>query len=117
MRNQQDVPLSKRLLTALLWVGLYAVIWGFGWWRPLDMWVNFVIVGALIVAQVPPWPLRAFVGMAAYVAVAAVLFFAVNVRHPLPLLLLGIGAIQCLIEGLTALRAKPVHGEGEIRSN
>ena len=106
MTTRLDVPLQKRLLTALLWIGLYALIWGLGWWRPLDMWVNFVIVGAIVAAQLPQWPLRAFVGGAAEVAGGWVLFFAVNVRHPLPLILLGIGAAQCLFEGLGAARSE-----------
>ncbi len=104
-----DSSLKSRVGQALFWVVLYAVIWAMGWFRPSDLWVNFVIVGAILVSHLPPSPIRYFLGAITWVIVGAVLYFVVNLTHPIFLILIAVSIAQNVIAGVNDL--KPVRPE------
>lgn len=98
--------LGSRLLQALFWIGVFALVWWFAW-RPTDHWVSITIVGAILVSHLPPSPWRHFVSAAAWAVVAALLFFVVKVTSPIALILLGIGVVQGIFLGVQELKQRP----------
>lgn len=101
-----DTPFKTRLMHALLWTGAYTAFWFFAW-RPLDHWVNAVIVAAILLSVLPPLRVRPFAGALGWLAVGAVLYFVVKVRSPIMLLIVGISVIQNVISGINVLSSNP----------
>ncbi len=101
-----DTPLKTRLVHTALWIGAYAAFWFF-MWRPSDVWVSAVIVGAIMLSHLPPLKVRYFAGAFGWLAVGAVLFFVVNNRSLIMLIIVGISVVQNIISGMNVLRSKP----------
>lgn len=101
-----DTPLKARLVQTVLWIAAYGAVWMF-LWRPLDHWVNAVIVGAIMLSHLPPIKVRYFAGAFGWLAVGAVLYFVVNQRSWILLIIVGISVVQNIISGINVLSSKP----------
>jgi hypothetical protein len=94
--------IGVRILWAVIWCAGYGVVWYMAWFRPNDAWVNWAILGAIVVSNLPPRPLRYLVAGLAEFAIAAVIFFVI--QHDALALLLGLFAGVSIWQWLREIR-------------
>lgn len=97
-------PLGRRIVGAGVISLAYAAIWWFGFFRPLDAWVNGAIIATVLLCTLPPARVRPFAGAAALLGLAAVMHF--EVRHTLMAIALAVFAVLSLADGMYDLRGR-----------
>ena len=104
MPKPLDKPFGHRLAAAIALIVLYGLLWAFGLWRPLDEWVHAIVVGAILVSWLTPMPIRPFVALASWLAVAAVFYFVVRMTPLQVGLLLIFGAGPSALDALAVVK-------------
>lgn len=96
-------PLTRRLASCAIWLAGYGLVWQF-LWRPLAVWVNAAVLGAILLGTLPPARLRPFTAAIGLLGLAAVMQFQVN--FPLMAIVLAVTGLLALGDGLLDLRAQ-----------
>ncbi len=103
-RRARPDPIGRRIIGAAVISLAYGTVWWFGFFRPLNSWVNGAIIATVLLCTLPPARVRPFVGAAALLGLAAVMHF--EVRHTLMVIALAVLAALSLADGMYDLRAR-----------
>ena len=90
-------PIARRITSCTIWLVAYGLVWGLGVWRPLPQvaWVNFVIIGGILLGTLPPASVRPFCAAIALLGVAAAMYFGIhNQLFAILLVVLGLLALS-----------------------
>lgn len=103
-RRASPDPIGRRVIGAAVFSLAYGAVWWFGFFRPLNPWVNGAIIATVLLCTLPPARVRPFVGAAALLGLAAVMHF--EVHHTLMAIALAVLAALSLADGMYDLRAR-----------
>ena len=103
-RHDRRDPIGRRVIGAAVISLAYGAVWWFGFFRPLDAWVNGVVIAAVPLCTLPPARVRPFVGAAALFGLAAVMHF--EARHTLMAIAMAVFAALSLADGVYDLRGR-----------
>ncbi|MCW5777551.1 MAG: hypothetical protein KIS87_14035 [Phycisphaeraceae bacterium] len=101
-------PIGRRVIGAAVVSLAYGAVWWFGFFRPLNPWVNGAIIATVLLCTLPPARVRSFVGAAALLGLAAVMHF--EVRHTLMAIALVVFAALSLADGVYDFRSRGRRG-------
>lgn len=92
----------------IVWLAAYGLLWMSGVWRPLPSaaWVNFAIIGAILMGTLPPVRVRNLTAAAGYLAIGVIMQVVIH-NTPAALVLVVLGAIA-LANGIACLRSPSV---------